>query len=150
MRPSVWATPVLVLAIGASLWYVLAPPGTAGDYRERASLTAETLRSQVQTARIWVRELGEGNATRRAATVAFREAEADAVAAGSEFGRWDPAVGTVGLRSDVTRLAGDVVSALAELRIAAENERWDALARLARPLPGLAHELEQLARRADP
>jgi hypothetical protein len=88
MRSGVWAIPAVMLTLAASLWYMEAPPRTVGDYRERAAMTVERLRSQVQTATLWVGEVEEGNATREAATVAFREAEKDAAAAASEFAGW--------------------------------------------------------------
>ncbi len=150
MRPAAWVIGAAAVAVLASLWYVEAPPRTVGDYRERTAMTAEALRSQVETARLWVRELEDGNATREAATVAFREAERDATAAAAEFAAWDPRGGTRGIRSDLTTVASDVTDALAELRIAAEDGRWDKVAALAEPLPGLAERLETVARRSDP
>ncbi len=149
--PRSWRlTPLLVLLILAALWYVQAPPRTGGDYRERAAMTLETLRSQVQSTSLWIRELENERTTRQAASVAFREAEDDASAAVSDFAAWDPVGNTQGLRRDITAVGSDVTDALAAVRIAAEDERWDTLPELARPLPPLANRLERLARRADP
>jgi hypothetical protein len=150
MRAGAWAMPGVVVVVAVCVWYVQAPPRTVGDYRERTSMTVESLRSQVQTARLWVREVQAGRVTRRAAVVAFREAEGDAVSAVSRFAPWDPPGDTRDLRPDVARLAGEVTEALAELRLAAEDERWNALPGLATPLPGLAERLDRLARRIDP
>lgn len=136
--------------LAASVWYVQAPPRTEGDYRERAALAAETLRSQVQTGRLWVRELEEGRVTRQAAAVAFREAEGDAESAASEFAAFDPRGDTRETRSRVMELAARVTDALGQLRIASQDGRWDALPSLAAPLPGLARRLEATARRAEP
>ncbi|MDQ3856944.1 MAG: hypothetical protein M3327_00615 [Actinomycetota bacterium] len=145
-----WAIGTAVLAVIGSLWYVLAPPRTAGDYRERAAMTAETLRSQVETAALWVRELDEGDVTRQASSVALREAERDATAAASKFAGWDPRGETREIRSELTLLASEVAGALARLRIAAEDDRWSELPTLAQPLPHLAQRLEAVARQADP
>ena len=151
MRPVRLVIAVAVFAVLlVSVWYVHAPPRTVGDYRERAAMTAETLLSQVETAALWVRELDDGNVTRRAASVALREAERDAAAAAAEFAAWDPRGDARQVRADVTALAGEVTDALAQLRIAAEDGRWDALPAFAQPLPGLAARLDALARRADP
>ena len=131
MRPAGRAVAAVaaIVAVFASLWYVQAPPRTQGDYRERAAITAQSLRSQVQTAELWVRELEQERVTLQAATVALREAEGDAVAAASELAVWDPRGDTRPLRSELTMLANAVTDALAELRIAAEGGRWDMLRR---------------------
>ncbi len=147
-----WA--VVGVAVGglvlASMWYVQAPPRTVGDYRERAAMTVETLRSQVESARLWVRTLEQERTTRQAAAVALREADEDASAAASEFAGWDPRGDTRALRSEITALAADVTKALAALRISAEDGQWAALPQLAAPLPRLSDSLERLARRTDP
>ncbi len=150
MRARAWGIGAAVAVLAASVWYVQAPPRTAGDYRERAAMAAETLRSQVETARLWVRELEAGRATRRAAVVGFREAEADAEAAASEFAGFDPRGDTREIRSDLTALGAQVTDALGQLRIAAQDGRWNALPALAGPLPELARRLEAVGGRADP
>ncbi|MDQ3875525.1 MAG: hypothetical protein M3322_08300 [Actinomycetota bacterium] len=149
MRQPVWGLLAVVIAVLAAIWYVAAPPRTVGDYRERSGMTVETLRSQVETARLWTRAVENDRVTREAATVAFREAEEDASAATSEFAAWDPRGDTRDLRSRITRLASEVIDSLAKLRIAVEDGRWDALPRLAAPLPRLADRLERVARTAD-
>ena len=138
---------VAVLAF-ASLWYVEAPPRSATAYREEAVNTTETLRSQVQTARIWLRTLDRDDSTRAAAAIGFREAEEDANKATSSFESYDPPAGADQLRSEVTTLASDVTTALAELRIAAHRGQWDALPGRAAPLPELSKRLDELKKRA--
>ncbi|MBD0338984.1 MAG: hypothetical protein ICV67_06845, partial [Thermoleophilia bacterium] len=113
-------------------------------------MTAETLRSQVETARLWVREHVRGNVTGQAVRVSLGEAERDAAAATSRFAGWDPRGETRAVRSEVAALGTDVTETLARLRIAAEDGRWDALPALARPLARLSVRLESAARRADP
>ena len=140
----------VVAVVGAALWYVTAPPKGADGFRERAAATAETMRSQVQTVRIWVRTLAEGDATHAAAAVAFTEAEEDAAAAASQFESYEPPTGTLKLRSALTGLATDTTDTLASIRIAAEQERWGSLGRLTDPLPTLATELQHLEERAEP
>ncbi len=140
---------VLALVVLASLWYVQAPPRTEGDYRERAALTAETLRSQLETTELWVRELERDRVTQQAAAVGVREAEADAVAAASEFGAWDPRGDTRFVRSRLMSLVSEATEALSEIRVAAEDGRWEALPRLARPLPRLSARFDSFARRVD-
>ena len=144
----------LVVALGvvvvAALWYLQAPPRSVEAYRERAADTAETLRSQVQTARLWSREVQGGRATRQAAAVAFREAEEDAEATASEFARYVPPQETEELRTALTSLAHEVTDALAELRFVAERGEWEQLEQQSVPLEPLAQRLERLAARASP
>jgi type II secretory pathway component PulM len=84
-----WSRSILFAAaailIAVSVWYVVAQPRTAGDYRERAALTPQTLRSQVESARLWVEAVESDRVTRQPAAGAFREAEEDAAAAASAF-----------------------------------------------------------------
>ena len=144
--------PVVAVAVGlvvlASLWYVQAPPRSAGAYRERAVMTTETLRSQVQTARIWLRALADDKSTRPAATVGFREAEEDAHKAASAFERYDPPTGTDALRARVTSLAGEVTDCLAQVRIAAHRGEWRQLQQRRDPLAELSRRLEGLKQEA--
>ncbi len=146
------AKPVLVVAVAslilASLWYVQAPPRTAGAYRERAVKTAESLRSQVQTTRIWLSSLADDESTRPAASVAFREAEEDADKAAATFARYDPPVGTDALRSRLTSLATEVTDALAQVRIAAHRGRWEKLPERRGSLAKLSKRLDDLRKEA--
>lgn len=140
--------PVLAAAVGlvvlASLWYVQAPPRSAGAYRERALMTVETLRSQVQTTRIWLRALADDESTRHAAKVGFREAEEDAHKAASAFERYDPPTGTDALRTRLTSLAGEVTDSLGRIRIAAHRGEWRQLQQRRGPLAELSRRLEAL------
>ncbi len=141
---------LLPVLVAAAVWYVHAPPRSADAYRERAAQTAETLRSQVQTARIWVRSTEDGEVTHEAATVGLRETEADANKAGSKFEGYDPPAGLVDLRARVSSLATDVTDALSTLRIATAHEEWSELPRLAEPLEDLAERLAELEKAAKP
>jgi hypothetical protein len=132
-----------------SFWYVQAPPRTVGDYRERAALTVETLRSQVESARLWVQALEEERTLRPTALVGLREADEDASTAAAEFAGWDPRGDTRRLRSQIATLAAEVTDALGALRVEAEDGQWDALPELAAPLPRLSDRLQALAEQAD-
>jgi hypothetical protein len=146
MRWTWWLAILLVALVAASVWYLQAPPRTVGSYRDRAASTTEALRSQVQTARLWVGALEDGDATRPAASVAFREAEADAEAALSRFAGYKPPDTTDELRSEVTVVGREVTLALAALKLAADRGEWDDLPRLADPLEPLARRLQALER----
>lgn len=136
------------LLILGSLWYVHAPPRSADDYRERAVKTTETLRSQVQTTRIWLRTIADDRSTRSAASVGFREAEDDASRAASTFENHNPPHGTDSLRRQVSALAGDVTDALAQVRIAAHRGQWRELPDRGAALAELSKRLDELKRRA--
>ena len=140
---------VIALLALTSLWYVQTPPRTAGDYRERAGMTAELLRSQAESARLWVSAVEADRTPRQTATVGLREAEEDAVEVAAEFAGWDPPTRALReLRSELTAAADETTSALGAIRIATEDERWDELGALAQPLTRLAERLERLARTA--
>ena len=149
MRSTWWFAIPVVALVAASAWYMQAPPRTVGSYRDRAASTTEALRSQVQTARLWVGALEDGEATRQAASVAFRETDADAEAALSRFAGYTPPGGTEELRSAVTAVGQEVSAALAMLKIAADRGEWDDLPRLADPLAPLARRLQTLERAAE-
>ncbi len=138
------------VVVVAALWYVTAPPKGVDGYRERLASTTETLRSQVQIARIWAEALTDDKATKPAALVGFRETESDAQSAISEFQAHEPPSGVLGLRAEFVSLSAHVLDPLSALRIAAEQERWDEVGRIARPLPGLAERLRAFENRASP
>jgi hypothetical protein len=144
------AATIAVLIVVAALWYVTAPPKGVDAYRERAAATAETARSQVQVARIWVETFGDDEATAAATLVGLEEAETDAAAAVSEFEAYEPPTGAIDLRTRLSGLGNRAIDTLSALRIAAEQERWADLPRLAAPLSGLDRELRVLEERAEP
>ena len=139
-------TVAVVLAVVASLWFGHAPPRSVIAYRQQAVQTVEFLRSQIQTARLWVGAVGRDDTTHQAASVALQEAENDATATAGRFTGWDPPVGADGVRETVSSLGDDVVRALAVLRIAAHRGQWAELDALAAPLPGLADRLDTVRR----
>lgn len=138
------------VAIAASLLYITAPPQGIDGYRERAATTARTLVSQAGTASLWVRTHGRGRATDAATLVALEEAEHDARAAATTFEGHEPPEGGLELRRRLASLAGDVNDVLSRLRIAAEQERWDQLGDLGRPLPAISADLSRFEERAEP
>ena len=139
-----------IAVVVAALWYVTAPPKGVDGYRERAAATAETLVSQLETARLWAESEGEGKALRATVLVGFEETEKDAEAAAAQFEGYEPPDGVAALREDLTSLAAEATEALSALRIAAQQERWGDVPELARPLPRLSEQLSALEERAEP
>lgn len=131
----------VALVVLGSLWSGHAPPRSAVAYRQQAVQTLDYLRSQTQTARLWVEAVADGDSTHQAVTVALQEAEHDATATADRFAAWDPPPGTDGVRDTVTGLGGDVVEALATLRIAVHRGQWAGLSGLVVPLAALADRL---------
>jgi hypothetical protein len=142
---SLGALVVLVLVV-ASLWYSQAPPRTAVAYRKEAVHTLEYLRSQVNTARIWVRELDDNDTFLPAASVAFHEVETDGRTTVSRFAGYDPPAGLDRLHFRVSMLGYEVVAALERLRIHAHRSDVAAATRMSRPLDRSTAELEGLMR----
>ncbi len=138
----------VIVGIAACLWYVTAPPKGVDGYGARAAYTAETLRSQAQSARLTVDALAAGELPHAAALVGFEETETDAEAAASGFEAFEPPTGTGSVRDDFVSLAGDTTEALSALRIGAQQERWAEVPRLGEPLPGLVSRLDDFIERA--
>lgn len=130
-----------IIVLAAALWYLTAPPRSADAYRERAAATAKTLRSQVQSARIVVESLGDDQLPRAAALVGLEEAERDAGSAANQFEAYEPPEGTLPVREELTGLASEAQGALGALRIAAQQDEWERLSRLAERLPTIAARL---------
>lgn len=141
---------VLVVALLAlvSIWWLVHPPRDAPEYRERAAQTAELLRSQVQTARIWADAVGAGRVTHNAAAIGFADSERAAQSTAASLQSWDPPPGTGALRERLTARAADTTAALGGLRIAAHRGDWEAVPPAARELAPLARALERLEARA--
>ncbi len=140
----------MVIAGAAALWYLTAPPKGEDGYRERAASSTETIRSQVQIARIWVETFEDGESTGAAALVGLEEAERDASSAANEFEGFEPPAGLVDLRAGFSSLAAETTDRLGSLRIAAQQEEWERLDELAAPLPDLAERLKRFEEAAEP
>jgi hypothetical protein len=136
---------VTVIVLAGSLWYGHAPPRSAGAYRRQAVTTVDLLSSQVNTARLWIREVRDGRVTRPAASVAFREAEDDARATAERFAGYDSA-GSGDLRERVQPVAEDAVEALAAVRIATHGGDWQRLGDLDGGLSQVGRRLAELGR----
>lgn len=128
----------------AAVWYSQAPPRTAAAYQEEAARTVELLRSQLRTAQEWARQLDEGRTPLTTATVAFDEAEKDATTTANRFASYQPPEGQDRLRSQVTAVGSDVVSALAEIRVAARRGSSARVIARARELETLDERLTQV------
>ena len=134
-----------IALVGACIWYVTAPPKGEDGYRERAAATAEALVSQVESARLWAETEAAGKTLPPTALVGLEEAEEDAEAAAAKFEGYEPPDGVEEQRERLVSLAGEASEALAAIRIAAQQERWDDV----RPLPALSRELTAFEEEAE-
>jgi hypothetical protein len=141
---------LLIAVVAAALWYVSAPPKGKDGYLERVASTAETVRSQVQSARIWIETHGDGEAMGAATLVGLEEADEDAQSALSEFEGYEPAQGTLAVRDELVRLASAATDKLEAIRISAQLEDWDEVERVADELPPIADRLDVLEERTRP
>ena len=140
------ATGLLLLVVAVSVWWGIHPPRSPGAYRDRSLSTVETLQSQVATTRLWLREVADDRVLRTTAAVALQEAETDASSQSSTYAAWQPPDrASSRVRSDVTSLADEVVTALGEARIAALAGRWSEAVAGADELTGLLRRLDRLA-----
>lgn len=141
---------LLVVIGGAAIWYVSAPPRGSDGYRERMGETTRTLRSQVQSARIWADTFDAGDATAAATAVGLEEAELDASAAASQFESHEPPAGELRSRTRFVSLASDTTGVLADLRIASQLKQWKRLPRIAARLEEVATRLDRFEHRVRP
>ncbi|MBC7272615.1 MAG: hypothetical protein H5T76_28585 [Streptomyces sp.] len=139
-----WPVPLtvtLLMALGACV----GPSWSETDYEEKVANTAQAARSAVQTARLVVKAAEEGKAPGPYTARALSDAETAVSSIATHIASVQPPTprGTR-LRGRVTSLLTDCQTALADLRIAARDGRFDTLARLAEPLPRLATRLKRL------
>ncbi|WP_461088060.1 hypothetical protein [Streptomyces deserti] len=126
----------LVLSLLVALCACVGPSWSDTDYEEKVANTAEAARSAVQTARLVVEAAEEGKAPGPYTARALSDAETAVTSIATHIGAVQPPTTHANaLRSRVTSLLTECRTALAELRIAARDGRFDELARLAEPLP---------------
>jgi hypothetical protein len=136
----------LLFVVAASVWWGVHPPRSTEAYRDRSLSTVETLQSQVATTRLWLRQVADDRVLRTTAAVALEETETDASSQSSTYSAWQPPDSASSrVRSEVTPLADEVVSALGDVRIAAHAGRWSEAVSEAGKLTGLLHRLDRLA-----
>lgn len=132
----------LLLLLGACT----GPVRSANVYESKAGVTAETVASAVETARLAVQAAQDGDAYGRYLTQVLAEAEQDADAAQGTFeGIQPPDRRADELRDRLDGLLGQATDTLAELRTLARRGRFAELAELAAPLAELAEELHAFA-----
>ncbi|MER7407890.1 hypothetical protein ABT373_36840 [Streptomyces sp. NPDC000070] len=135
----------LVLGLLVALCGCVGPSWSDTDYEEKVANTAEAARSAVQTARLVVEAAEDGKAPGPYTARALSDAETALTSIATHIGAVQPpTTHATALRSRVTSLLTECRTALAELRIAARDGRFDELARLAEPLPRLASRLKRL------
>jgi hypothetical protein len=132
----------LLLLLGACT----GPVRSANVYESKAGVTAETVASAVETARLAVQAAQDGDAYGRYLTQVLAEAEQDADAAQGTFeGIQPPDRRADELRDRLDGLLGQATDTLAELRTLARRGRFAELAEPAAPLAKLAEELHAFA-----
>lgn len=126
------------------MWYLVKPPLTDSSYDERARQTLSSLSSQVQTARLWGRELADGHTPLLTARVGLEEVSVDATGNVDQFAAYQPPSGRSDLRDHVDSLGDRVVTALGALRTEALAGDRDAVVHDAGELDDLVRELDDL------
>lgn len=133
-----------ILITTGAMWYLVKPPLTDSAYDERARQTLSSLSSQVQTARLWGRELGSGNTPLLTARVGLEEVSADASGYVNQFSNYQPPGGRRELRDRVDSLGRRVASRLDSLRVEAQSGDLDSVVRDASKLDALLGDLTDL------
>lgn len=138
---------VLVLLVAGSVWWGIHPPRDPSAYREESTRTVQLLRSQVETARLWIEGVRDDRVTRTAASVALTEASTDASNQRSSYSSLDPN-GTASTHtwSRVSSMADRVAAVLGDVRVAARAGRWDDVVAALPRLDRLSRSLAELQR----
>jgi hypothetical protein len=132
----------LLLLLGACT----GPVRSTGVYESKAGVTAETVASAVQTARLAVQAAQDGDAYGRYLTQVLAEASEDADAAQGTFeGIQPPDRRADQLRDQLDELVGQATDTLTELRTLARRGRFTELVTAAAPLAEVAGKLHAFA-----
>ena len=136
----------LVVAVVLLAGACTGPVRSSPVYESKAGQTAEVAASAVQTALLAVDAAKDDKAYGRYLTQVLVEAEEDA---GSTQGTFDaiqpPDDRADELRASLDDLLSEATDTLSDLRIAARRGRFAELPELAKPLPGVAAELDDFA-----
>ena len=132
----------LLLLLGACT----GPVRSTGVYESKAGVTAETVASAVETARLAVQAAQDGDAYGRYLTQVLAEASEDADAAQGTFDAIQPPDRRADeLRDHLDELLTQATDTLTELRVAARRGHTAELAEPAAPLAKLAGKLHDFA-----
>lgn len=143
-----WLT---VLVLSGCLWWALHPPRSEDHYRQESADTAELLRSNVETTRLWLDARAADRVTSNAAEVALTETEGDADSTLSGYTAHQPPSQTATeLRSEVAAIGDRAVTLLGQIRIDARSGHWDAALAARDDLEVVSRQLADLQRRAAP
>jgi hypothetical protein len=134
---------VVTLTVGLAAACV-GPARDFATYEGKAKNSAEAVLSAVETARLSVRTSSRGGAFAPYVSIILTEAEEDAGSVQATFDSIQPPdAQSDSLQEELDRLFVRAVSSLTDLRVAARRTQLDALPRLARPLDGIAEDLER-------
>lgn len=143
-----WLT---ALVLSGCLWWALHPPRSEDHYRQESADTAELLRSNVETSRLWLEARAADRVTSNAVEVALTETESDADTTLSGYTAYQPPSPTAtDLRGDVAAIGDRVVTLLGQIRIDARSGNWNAVLAARDDLEVLSRQLADLQRRAAP
>jgi hypothetical protein len=137
----------VLAAILLSCAACVAPARGFDAYEGKAAATASSAGSAVRTALLTVDIAGRGGLFAPNVSILVQGAEEDAVSAEGTFASIQPPdPASDRLRVELEALLAPAVDGLAQLRIAARRGDLAAMGGIARPLRGLAVELERFAR----
>jgi ABC-type transporter Mla subunit MlaD len=120
------------------------PARTEGDFARKASTSAKSVRSAVETARVGADLAKRGKGFSTYLSVLLSEAEEDASKVQSAFDSIDPPNRVADRqRAELDDLMQQTASVLADLRIAARRGQLERLPDIAQPLPDLSDRLQR-------
>lgn len=142
---------VIVVILAGCVWWGIHPPRTEDSYRRESASTLELLRSDVETANLWLESFDHRRVTSAAAEVALTETETDADRRASSYSSYQPPDASLTtVRADVSALADQVVTALGEIRVDVRADRWEQAVAARTDLERLSRQLTRLQRQVAP
>ena len=137
--PGAWRTltrsVVAALALAGCVAHPVGPARTLSKYEGKASTTARSALSVVETVRLVAKAAADGKATGPYVTVVVSDAEESLDGLSGTFGSIQPPVGRADtVREGLSGMLDDALGHVAEVRIAARRGQLSDLDRVASPL----------------
>ncbi len=132
-----------LIAVAGCVAHPVGPARTSSKYNGKASTTAKSALSVVETVRLTARAAAEGKATGPYVGVVISDAEDSLDGLSGTFESIQPPAEADRVREALSGMLGDALDHVAEVRIAVRRGELSGLGRVAEPLGGDAEALRR-------